>query len=383
MERTGAAALNAPLVGRPGSRWELETPALVLDLDVAERNLAAMAARAAARGVALRPHGKTHKCLALARAQIEAGAIGLCAAKLGELEVFHAGGVPGLLLTAPLASPRKIARLAALAASGGRITVTVDRLDLIEALEVACAAAGGQLDVLVDVDLGQRRTGFGDPAAAVAAARRLASCGRLRYAGVQAYAGHLQHEPALADRRARLDAEMERLRAVIAALAGAGLPPAIVSGGGTGSHALDLEAGVFTELQVGSYAVMDNGYAAVELDGAAVPPFATALFVHATVVAHTGDGAATTDAGTKSFGLDGPPPLPVHGAPAGSRYDFSGDEFGRLTVPDGAALPPVGARIVCTVPHCDPTVNLYDVFHTVRGDRLVGFWPIEARGRAD
>jgi len=167
---------------------------------------------------------------------------------------------------------------------------------------------------------------------------------------------------------------VERLRA-------AGIEIPIVTGGGTGTFDLDPEARVFTELQVGSYVFMDVDYLRAMADGRNAPPFETALFVATAVVSVNAKDYVTTDAGLKCFATDGPTPVPAAGVPPGSRYEFFGDEHGRLIVPPGAPRPPLGARIECVSPHCDPTVNLHDRFHVVRGDTLVDIWPVDARGR--
>lgn len=368
---------NRELIGQPGSRDRLQTPCLVLDLDAAEANIAAMAAWARARGIGLRPHGKAHKSVALARRQVEAGALGICAATLGEAEIFADAGLPGVLLTSPLAGAGKLQRLAALARRRPGTMAVVEDAAAVDALSAAMAGAGAPLALLVDLEIGQARTGLAGPEAAVALARRIAAAPGLRFAGVQGYAGHVQHVAGWAERREALAGPWARLRAVVETLRAAGLPPEIVTGGGTGTHLLDAEAGLFTELQTGSYLFTDVQYDAVELRPDAPRPFRPSLFVAVSVVSVQA-GHATTDGGLKRFATDGPAPVPLRGAPADSRYRFSGDEFGALTAP--GPLPERGRVIECQAPHCDPTVDLYDWYHAVRGDVLVEILPVEARG---
>ena len=379
----GVAALNAPLVGAAGSRARLETPSLLLDATAFEANVGVLAGLAAARGMGLRPHAKTHKCAAIAKAQLAAGALGIACAKPGELLALFEAGVNPLMLTAPVASRLKIDRLAAAAARGADIAVVVDRAQLIADYAASARAAGTTISVLVDCDTGLGRTGVTTPAGAVALARMIEAEEGVTYAGVQAYAGNVQHVFGYEERRAANHAANERLRAIVTALKAAGLPPGIVSGGGTGSHMLDFEDRLLTEVQAGSYVFMDEGYRPVDLHGAGEEVFRFALFVAVTVIAHSANGEAITDGGTKSFAIDGPPPRAfLDGVEIGT-IAWAGDEFGRLKTHEGHAPPPAGAWLECTVPHCDPTANLYDVVHLVRGDMLEAIWPIEGRGLSD
>jgi len=373
---------NEPFIGRPGSRAILDTPALLIERGALERNIAAMAAHARATGVALRPHAKTHKSLAIARRQVEAGGIGICCATLGEAEVMAGGGLPGVHITSPQVTEAKIARLMALNQAAPRgLSVVVDHPANLAALDEAARAKGKTLDVLVDFEAGQGRTGAADEAALGSLVRAALAAQGLSFRGIQSYSGNLQHIPVRAERRARALEQIARLGAMLAKLRAAGIAVPVVTGGGTGTFDLDPEGRTFTELQVGSYVFMDVQYRDALADGRNAPPFETALLVETAVVSVNAQGYVTTDAGLKCFATDGPCPEPVSGAPRGSRYEFFGDEHGRLVLPPGAAKPPLGARIECMVPHCDPTVNLHDFYHVVDGDTLVEIWPIEARGK--
>lgn len=374
------AARSSLVFGIAGSREAIDTPALVLDLDAVDFNLAAMATIARAAGVALRPHAKTHKSTTLAKRQIAAGAIGICCATIDEAEVMVAAGLPGVLITSPLVTRGKIARLIDLLERADDVMVVADDAGNVAALDAAAGARGRTLGVLVDLDIGQRRTGVADVAAGVRLAREIASWKALRFRGVQAYAGHLQHVATRAEREALARAAQARVAALVAELRAEGLAPAIVTGVGTGTHAIDSE-GPFTELQVGSYVVMDAEYGAVEHAPGRAWPFRPALFVAVAVVSANVPGQVTTDGGTKAFALNGPLPTVATGPLAGAAYAFAGDEHGRLILPEGVAAPPLGTVIECTVPHCDPTIALHDAYLCVRGDRLVEVWPIDARGR--
>ncbi len=375
-------ALHAPLIGQQGSRASLNTPVLVLDRHRLDANIATMAERASARGIALRPHAKTHKSVDIARRQLAAGAIGLCCAKIGEAEVLADGGITGILITSPIAAPGAIARLAALAARSPGLLATVDNPDVAARIDAALAESGATLDVLIDIDPGIRRTGVASPEAAVDLAKRIATLPRLNLRGVQFYCGMQQHVEDFAERRAAIIERTDYLKTVIAALTGAGFPPAIISGGGTGTHAIDLELGVFNELQVGSYVFMDRQYLDCDLMGDGSQPFATALMVDSRVVSANHAMLVTIDAGFKSLSTDGGVASVMRGAPLDAGFAFMGDEHAALIGADiGEALRP-GDAVTLTVPHCDPTVNLYDYYHIVEDETLVAMWPVSARGRA-
>ena len=349
----------------PFPRDHLPTPALVLDPAALDRNIAAMAAFARDRGVALRPHAKTHKSGEIARRQIAAGAVGICCAKLGEAEALAADGVGDIHLTSPVVTPGGIARLAALA-ERIRLSVIADHPDNARAL------AGCGATVFVDVDPGKHRTGVTSPEAAVELARAIAGAG-LPLGGVQYYCGSEQHITTLADRRAAIREKTDSLRTVLDALAAERFAVPIVTGGGTGSFAIDAELGVLTELQVGSYVFLDREYRDCELAG---PRFEQALFVDSSVISANTPGMVTIDAGLKAFATDAGVPV---AATADARYAFMGDEQGALI---GGDLPGLAERVTLIPPHCDPTVNLYDIYHLVEGDTVTGTWPVTARGRS-
>lgn len=346
----------------PFPRNDLPTPALVLDAAAMDRNIAAMAAFAAERGLALRPHAKTHKCAEIARRQIAAGAVGICCAKLGEAEALAAEGVSDIHLTSPVVTPGGIVRLTALAARI-KLSVVVDHPDNARAL-AGCGAA-----LFVDVDPGVHRTGVTSPEAAIALANEIGGIG-----GVQFYCGSEQHIERAADRRAVLAEKTRYLRLVLEALRDAGVEVPVVTGGGTGSFAIDAELGVLTELQVGSYIFLDREYRDCELRG---PAFEPSLFVDASVISVNTPGRVTIDAGLKAFAADAGVPVVMAGAEG--RYAFMGDEQGAII---GDALPGLAARVTLMPPHCDPTVNLYDHYWIVEDGEVVANWPVTARGRS-
>ena len=356
-------------------RSAVPTPALIIDLDVLERNIAAMAAAAATWGVQLRPHAKSHKCAAIARAQIAAGAAGVSCATLEEVAAMVDAGVPGILMTSPVVGGPKLAVLGNLLRRDPRVLVVADDPSAVAELSALSTSLGSPLQVLVDLDVGQRRTGCRTVAGAVALAGQIQSAPGLEFAGVQAYAGHIQHTDTRAARTAAASLVADQVRGLCAALERAGLQPGMVTGAGTGSVEVDGPGGVFTELQPGSYVFMDADYLAVEGLGARYEP---ALFVDTTVIGTQWDNHVTTDAGTKSFALNGPAPLPASREP-GWTYSYDGDEFGRLTLAPGARRPSRGERLAFVVSHCDPTVVLYPCFVCVRHGMVEDYWPIAPR----
>lgn len=370
------------LIGQPGSRLAIDTPALVLDLDPFEANLTTMARLARERGVALRPHAKTHKSVTIARAQLAAGAVGLCCAKLSEAEVFGAAGIDHLLITSAVCQPGKVRRLAELNARLEDLAVAVETAENVRDLNGAVMATGRRLKVLIDVDLGTHRFGITTTEAAVALARLITEQPHLEFMGLQGYIGHVQAIPDYAERRRLSHAGIAVLGRVRDAVEAAGYPCRIVTGSGTGTHDFDHEPGVFTEFQTGSYIFMDTIYDEVDLTGTGERRFVPSLFVYNRIVSSQHDGFATTDAGLKTVATDGPPPKIAWGMPPGTVYGRFGDEFGCVELPTGAPRPAPDTLLACIVPHCDPNVNLFDWYHCVRGDRLVDLWPIEARGCA-
>jgi 3-hydroxy-D-aspartate aldolase len=372
--------LHAHLIGKPESRRELNTPVLVLDRDALGRNVSKMAGLAKSAGVALRPHAKSHKSLAIARLQLEAGAVGLCCAKLGEAEVLASGGVESILITSPVVSAPAIARLIALNSRIPDLMVAVD--NPANAAALAAAVPERALKVIIDIDPGIRRTGVGSVEAAVALLKEIQSTSELSFRGVQMYCGIQQHIKDYQERYAAIEERTAYLRSIVAALAENGGPSAIITGSGTGTHHIDARLGLLTEWQVGSYVFMDRQYAECDLAGDKQQAFEYSLFIDARVVSANTRGIATIDAGYKAMATDGGPPVVLSGAPQGSNYIFMGDEHGLIVDPTQTHVWSIGDMVRLAVPHCDPTVNLYDAYHVVSGDTLQDVWPVSARGRS-
>jgi D-serine deaminase-like pyridoxal phosphate-dependent protein len=355
---------------------DIATPALVVDEAVLDANIARMAGFARTGSVALRPHAKTHKSSEIARRQIAAGAAGICCATVAEVEAMAAAGIGGLLLTCPIGDATKAARIAALNRKAP-LAVVVDHPAQVDLLQNAVGTDDPPLLVLVDVDVGQRRTGVVGAAAVLALAKRIRDQQTLSFGGLQGYAGHVQHIVDADERKAAAAAAGEQLQAMSFALQVEGLPCAIVSGSGTGASAYDTN-GPYTELQAGSYVLMDADYRRIRTAEGGLP-YAPALFVLASVVSAGRPGQFTVDAGVKSLAVNGPVPDILRGAPDGCRYQFSGDEHGTIMLPDGAAAPPIGTRLLIAATHCDPTVNLFSAYHFVGHNGGVRTVPVLGR----
>jgi D-serine deaminase-like pyridoxal phosphate-dependent protein len=372
---------NQAFIGVKGSRAKLNTPALLLDLDALEVNIAAMAAHTKAAGINLRPHSKGAKSIEIGRRQMAAGAVGICCTTIGEAEVIAGGGIEGVLITSPVVTPVMIERLVALDGKAKGLMVVADNPANVDALARAAQAAGKPISVIVEFDVGQGRTGVPTLEGVVALARRVKESAHLRFAGIQAYYGHLQHIPGFAERRAACNAQIERVRPLLAKLAAEGLAAGIVTGGGTGTFDIDPSGGVYTEVQPGSYPFMDREYTEIDMTANRASPFKAALFVQATVVSANREGFAVVNAGYKSFATEGGVATVATPRLTASKYKLMGDEHGGVDYdPKGGGLK-LGDAVEFLVPHCDPTINLYDRYHCVRADTLVDIWPVDARGR--
>ena len=359
---------------------DLPTPALLLDLDLFEANLAAMADHCRLAGCHFRPHAKTHKCPEVARRQIASGARGISTATVAEAEAMVAAGLPGVLLTSPIVEPGKIGRMVDLVRMGGEVLLAVGHHVQVERLAEAASAANVCVDVLVDLDVGDHRFGIGPGAPAFELARRIGERRSLRIRGVQAYLGLAAHVVGFEARRACSIGALARAVETRDELARRGFDAAFLSCASTGTYNVDSELPGEVELQSGSYAFMDLEYRAIggRSDAAIFDDFRPSLTVLATVVNDNHPGRVTVDAGVKAFATDAAVLPRAKGSPD-LIYQFHGDEFGRVSSATGGPLPRVGERIEFFVPHCDPTVNLYDRIHAVRAGRLEETWKIVAR----
>ena len=359
-------------VGTPVS--EIDTPALVVDLDAYERNLDRMARFFAGPAIRLRPHAKTHKCPVVALHQIARGAVGACCQKVSEAEAMVYGGVRNVLVSNQIVGPAKIARLVGLAKQA-EVTVCVDDAGNVRDLDEAARAFGIRLPVLVEVNIGMNRCGVEPGEPALALAKLVAAQKGLRFAGLQAYHGRAQHIQELAKRREVMETAIGKVRETVELLDAHGLRCEVVSGAGTGTYRFEAASGLYTEIQAGSYVFMDVDYKRVEGFPA---EFENALFVLATVVSRAAPERAVVDAGLKALAVDSGMPV-VRGMPD-VEFQRASDEHGLLLLRDPAAGLRVGDKLWLIPGHCDPTVNLYDWYVCVRAGRVEALWPITARG---
>jgi D-serine deaminase-like pyridoxal phosphate-dependent protein len=367
--------MNEPALRIGDPVGAIDTPALVVDLDAMERNLATMAEFARRHGMRLRPHAKMHKSGAIAGLQVQAGAVGVCVQKCSEALALADAGVTDLFITNEIVDPAKLARVAELA---GRVTVAiaVDSALGVERLAQALKHAQTTLGVFIEIDVGHGRCGVA-PSAAGALAHHVVAHG-LRLAGLQAYQGRAQHLRTADEREAAIRHAVSAARAAQSAITSAGMPCPLVTGAGTGTFAFEAASTVYGELQVGSYLFMDADYAANQPTPGA-PRFEHALFVNSLVMSR-GVAHAVVDAGHKSHAIDS-------GLPLVWRRDLEfangGDEHGILRA-RGDALPDLGDTVWLVPGHCDPTVNLHDRYVVVRGGLDAGvveaLWKVDARG---
>ncbi|MCX6597721.1 MAG: DSD1 family PLP-dependent enzyme [Acidobacteria bacterium] len=362
------------------SKDDLPTPSLLLDLDLFEANVQKMAAHAKARGRALRPHAKTHKCSELAKYLMSQGAVGACSAKISEAEALAAGGVTGLLVTGSLAGRHRIERGIALAAKRPETIFVVDNTQNAQDLNDAAAAAKQKINVAIDLLVG-RRTGITPGEPALGLARAVAQMKNLKLAGIQAYSGFSAHVQGFEKRRATSTEWMGQAVATRRLFEKDGIPCPWLSGGSTGTYNIDSEIDGVTELQPGSYVFMDQGYGSIGSSTGTekYSDFAHSLTVVASVYSKPSDDIAVVDAGLKAFATDsgGTPESVSH---PGVPYAWAGDEHGRLDLKKAPRAINLGDRVEFTVTHCDPTVNLYDRIFCHRGGQVEKIWRINARG---
>ncbi len=354
---------------------EVDTPALLLDLDAFEHNLAQMRDLLAPTGAKLRAHAKTHKSPVIAHRQIAMGAVGQCVQKVAEAEVLAWGGVPDILVSNQIVGDGKLARLAALA----RITqmaVCADDAGNVARIEHAAEAAGVRLPVLVEIDVGMTRCGVQPGPEAVALAQVIAASKHLRFAGLQAYHGRAQHFRTPPERRSAIGQAVDNVRRTTEQLRQQGLDCPIIGGAGTGTFEIEAGSGLYTEIQAGSYCFMDADYAR-NREGASAG-FRHALFVLATVMSAVRPGLAVLDAGHKAVSVDSGMPLVwQHEA---IRYTGASDEHGKLEWDPASSGPKLGEKLLLIPGHCDPTVDRFDWYVGVRGGRVECLWPVAARG---
>jgi 3-hydroxy-D-aspartate aldolase len=361
---------------------DIQTPCLVLDLDALERNIKKMGDWAKAHGVRHRVHGKMHKSVDVALLQEKlGGSCGVCCQKVSEAEVFARGGIKDVLVSNQVRDPAKIDRLARLPKLGARTICCVDDLANIADLSAAAQRHGTQIECLVEVDCGAGRCGVTRTADVVEIAQAIDAAEGLKFAGIQAYQGAMQHLASYADRKAKIEIAVEMVRDAVTGLAAVGLECDIVGGGGTGSYYFEGTSGVYNELQCGSYAFMDADYGRIlDENGNRIDDgeWENALFILTSVMSHAKAEKAIVDAGLKAQSVDSG--LPVIYGRTDVKYIKCSDEHGVVEDPNGVLK--VNDKLKLVPGHCDPTCNVHDWYVGVRGDKVETLWPVSARGKA-
>jgi len=363
------------------SKWELDTPALCVDLDLLEANLDKMATTMSTNGIASRPHAKTHKCPTIAHMQMDRGSVGICTAKVSEAEAMFLNGIDQILNTTGNVTPTKINRAMNLAQQCPGFIQATDSQPNARLLSEAAVAKGIVADVVVDVDPGIRRTGTPFGQSALQLAQLIDQLPGLRFRGMLCYDAAAQHVVGFQTRKAQTLERMEQATDTFNLMNASGLNTEIFSGGGTGTYNIDHDTVGMTDVQVGSYVFMDAQYISIggEQDAEVYSDFATSLTVMTTVLNDQYEGRATSDAGAKACTIN--QPWPIIKGESGMTYRSGSDEFGTILYGDDPSRNyKVGEKLEVIVSHCDPVVNLYDQMYAIRGDVVEAVWPISARG---
>ncbi len=361
---------------------DIQTPCLILDLDALERNIKKMGDYAKAHGMRHRVHGKMHKSVDVAKLQESlGGACGVCCQKVSEAEVFARGGIKDVLVSNQVRDPAKIDRLARMPKLGARTICCVDDVANVADLSEAAQRHGTQIECLVEIDCGAGRCGVTTTAAVVEIAKAIDAAPGLKFAGLQAYQGAMQHMDSYDDRKAKIDLAVAQVKDAVDTLKAEGIACDIVGGGGTGSYYFESTSGVYNELQCGSYAFMDADYGRIlDKDGKRIDQgeWENALFILTSVMSHAKPGKAIVDAGLKAQSVDSG--LPVIFGRDDVKYVKCSDEHG--VVEDLDNVLSVNDKLRLVPGHCDPTCNVHDWYVGVRGDKVETLWPVSARGKA-
>ncbi len=361
---------------------DIQTPCLILDLDALERNIRKMGDYAKSRGMRHRSHGKMHKSVDVQKLQQDlGGACGVCCQKVSEAEVFARGGIKDVLVSNQVTQPAKIARLANLPKLGARAICCVDDLANVANLSAGATKAGTTIECLVEIDCGAGRCGVTSTDKVVELAKAIDTAEGLKFAGLQAYQGAMQHLDDYEERKAKIQIAIDMVQDAVTALKGEGLECDIVGGGGTGSYYFESGSGVYNELQCGSYAFMDADYGRIlDEKGRRIDEgeWENALFILTSVMSHAKADKAIVDAGLKAQSVDSG--LPTIYGRDDVTYVKCSDEHGVVADPNG--LLKVNDKLKLVPGHCDPTCNVHDWYVGVRGGKVETLWPVSARGKA-
>ena len=361
---------------------DIQTPCLIVDLDALERNVKKMGDIAKDMGVRHRAHGKMHKSVDVAKLQETLGdSVGVCCQKVSEAEVFVRGGIKDVMISNQVRDPVKIDRLARMPKLGARILVCVDDPENVADLSAAAQKHGTELECLVEIDCGAGRCGVTTSQDVVNIAKLIDAADGLKFAGIQAYQGAMQHMDLYNDRKEKIDIAVEMVENAVNALKSQGLECDIVGGGGTGSYYFEGTSGVYNELQCGSYAFMDADYGRIlDKDGKRIDEgeWENSLFILTSVMSHSKTDLAIVDAGLKAQSVDSGLPT-VFGRDDKVEYLKCSDEHGVVADPESVLK--VNDKLKLVPGHCDPTCNVHDWYVGVRGGKVETVWPVSARGR--
>lgn len=365
-------------------KTELDTPCLVIDKNKLQNNIAIMQDYCNKNNVQLRPHVKTHKCSKLAQMQIDAGAIGICAAKVSEAEILAKADIPGILITSPVITDYKINTLIQSLKLRQDISVVVDNYQNLQDLNHAAKRNNLIITVLIDIDPEIGRTGI-KPEEVLYFAEKIKEFNNLQLVGIQCYAGNLQHINSYDERQKASLAVMHRAGLVAKEIRTHGFCCDIVTGSGTGTYNIDLKEKEVTEIQPGSYVVMDVEYNAIDssIKGQGFNEFANSLTMLTTVISSNNQNHVTVDAGWKALYVNELKPKVISHPWLSYNWGGFGDEHGKITVNNSNhKLPGNGEVLELIVPHCDPTINLFDKFYITENDKVIGKWVIDMRGKS-
>lgn len=361
---------------------DIQTPCLVLDLDALEYNVKKMGDYAREHGMRHRVHGKMHKSVDVAKLQESlGGAVGVCCQKVSEAEVFARGGIKDVLVSNQVRDLAKIDRLAQLPKLGARTIVCVDDVNNVADLSAAAQKHGTEIEVFVEIDCGAGRCGVTTTPAVIEIAKAVEAAPNLKFTGIQAYQGAMQHLDTYDARKEKLDIAIGMVRDAVEGLKAEGIECELVSGGGTGSYYFEADSGVYNELQCGSYAFMDADYGRIlDKDGNRIDQgeWKNAFFILTQVMSHAKADKAICDAGLKAQSIDSG--LPFIFGRDDVEYIKCSDEHGVISDPDGVLK--VGEKLRLVPGHCDPTANVHDWYVGVRGGKVESLWPVSARGKA-
>lgn len=357
-------------IGMP--KWDIDTPALLVDVSAMEQNISKMAKFASAEGVSLRPYIKTHKSTILAQKQLAAGAVGIGCAKLGEAEVMAAAGINDILIGNQIIGVAKIERLINLARNTD-VIVAVDNRQNVDQLSTTAAAKGVKIRIIVELDVGLHRCGVKPGEAALSLAKYVDTAPGLKFCGFMGYEGHLQHVAEPEERAARVKEDVGLLVKTAEMAKLAGLRVDIVSASGTVTYKETGKLPGIIEIQPGTYIFMDSNYYPI------MPDFERALTVLATVVSHPEEDYVLIDAGSKALSTESG--MPEIKDIAGAKLTRVWEEHGKVELGEPSLRLKIGDKVEIYPSHVCTTVNLYDQYFAISNDRVEAVWEIDARGK--